>query len=74
MAQLLVQIFKTLEGARKRAAFENAHLTNRAQASRLAYFVVRFLDGKRDYEPYSSAASSASRYHWQLEKRKREED
>jgi hypothetical protein len=71
---LLAQIFKTSEGARKRAAFENAHLSNRAQASRLAYFVVRFLDGKRDYAPYSPAASSSGRYHWQLERRKREED
>jgi hypothetical protein len=40
---LLVQQFKTFEGARKRAAFENAHCERRYR-----YTVVRCLNGEPD--------------------------
>jgi len=43
---ILKQVFKTAEGARKRAAFENAHCNGK-----YLYTTVRFFNGKPDTDP-----------------------
>ena len=55
---LLKQVFKTYEGARKRAAFENAHRVN------FRFFVVRCRDGKPD----GAAFDRAVKYDYRIER------
>jgi hypothetical protein len=64
---ILVQVYKTFEGARKRAGFESAH-------SKTHWFkTVRFLDGKRDdSRTIDNFAWGAGLYTWRVEKTKRE--
>jgi len=60
---LLKQIFKTSEGASKRAAFENAHTT------KYRFSVVRLRDGEIDHAPLASGPWEAGAYTWKLERR-----
>ena len=49
MSTLLVQQFKTLAGAQKRAAFKNAH------SDRYHYEIVRLVDGEIDVNPFGQS-------------------
>ncbi len=55
------QVFKTLAGAQKRAAFENAH-----SALHFFYRVVRFLEGERDTAAFN--VLRFSKYTWRIER------
>lgn len=55
--------FKTLEGAKRRAAFESAH----SKTSR--YVVTRLLDGVKDETPFNR--NMFSRYQWRVERTQR---
>ena len=57
----LAQVFKTLEGARKRGAFENAHCEQRYR-----YVPIRYLDGQEDVNSYDVA--KFKQYTWRLER------
>ena len=57
---LLKQIFRTYEGALKRATFENAHST------KWAYRVLRFYNNKLDTEPFHVSKWGA--YTWCVER------
>jgi hypothetical protein len=56
------QVFKTLAGAQKRAAFENAHCDKR-----YSFTVVRFVEGERDTREFNILRFS--RYTWRIEKK-----
>jgi hypothetical protein len=60
---ILSQIFKTAEGARKRALFENAHSKSHK------YSPVRFYRGKIDLEEFKRERFSD--YTWRLRKEPR---
>lgn len=60
---ILAQVFKTGEGARKRAAFETAHSKTHT------FRAVRFHDGQLDSQPFQAAEIGA--YTWRVEKTKR---
>jgi hypothetical protein len=62
---LLRQEFKTGEGARKRAAFENAH----SPGNKYWFRPVRCLDGVVDATDFDPA--KFTRYTWRLERIKR---
>jgi hypothetical protein len=61
---LLKQEFKTLAGAQKRAAFENAHCDRR-----WVFSLVRCADGEPDSAKYDPAKFST--YTWRLGRAKR---
>jgi hypothetical protein len=61
---LLAQEFKTLGGAQKRAAFENAHC-----GKRYFYTPVRCLDGQPD--PARLNPDIFHKYTWRLERKTR---
>lgn len=61
MRMLLKQEFKTLAGAQKRAAFENAHCEGR-----WTYSVVRCVEGDRDLAEFN--VLRFSKYTWRLER------
>ena len=70
---ILAQKFKTLEGAHKRAAFENSHKT-RGNVN-MVYRVVRFQDGRRvdtRSVAFDRKAIKDGRVHWQIEKIRKE--
>jgi hypothetical protein len=50
---LYKQVFKTLEGADKRARFENAHRHDRRDNVNYRFIVVRCVNGVPDTEPFS---------------------
>jgi hypothetical protein len=52
MTMLYRQVFKTYEGARKRAAFERAHAGDRGNVNYRFYIVRCDLDGRPDGAPY----------------------
>jgi hypothetical protein len=56
------QEFKTLAGAQKRAAFENAHCDKRYN-----FTVVRFVEGERDTREFNILRFS--RYTWRIERK-----
>ena len=58
---ILKQIFKTFEGARKRAMFENAHCNGKYH-----YRVIRFFEGKPDTDPVTG--TRWKKYTWRLER------
>jgi hypothetical protein len=64
MTMILRQDFKTLAGAQKRCAFENAHKT-RGNLN-MIYSVHRFLDGKLDLAPLDRSLSDRGRYTWRI--------
>ncbi len=57
---LLTQEFKTSEGARKRASFENAHTKT------FTYKVIRCRVGQRDVRPFNP--DDFHQYTWRLER------
>ena len=59
---ILNKVFKTLNGAQKRAAFENAHC-----GGKYHYSVVRFFKGELDTEPV--AVFGWGYYTWRLERK-----
>jgi hypothetical protein len=61
----MAQVFKTAEGARKRAAFENAH------TKQWHYAVERWLDGQPDNEPVNGWVWHRKRYTWRLRRTRR---
>lgn len=61
---LLTQQFKTYEGARKRALFENAHCDNKYR-----YVVVRCVNGELDHSPFN--ALKFKEYTYRLERKPR---
>jgi hypothetical protein len=63
---LLTQIFKTIDGAHKRARFENAHCNGRYN-----YQTVRCIDGKPDPEPFSRERFAD--YTWRLNRETRKQ-
>lgn len=66
---LLKQKFKTLRGAQKRCAFENAHPKN--SRFKYAYFVRWFVDGEDITDKRASyVARHGAKKHWQLEKKR----
>jgi hypothetical protein len=67
---ILAQVFKTSEGARKRAAFENAHRTPGNRNMR--YGVVRFFRNQLDREALQE--SRYPDYTWRIEKKRRDAD
>lgn len=58
---ILAQVFKTGEGATKRAAFETAHC-----GGKYRYRAVRFYDSRRDGEAFDSLRWKL--YTWRLER------
>jgi hypothetical protein len=60
---LLKQQFKTWEGARKRAAFENAHCERR-----FTFLVVRCVNGEPDPNNFEPIIMDMGRYTWRLAK------
>ncbi len=58
------QVFKTLAGAQKRAAFENAHCDGQ-----YLYSVVRCLEGERDTAEFN--VLRFSKYTWRIERKSR---
>lgn len=60
---LLAQTFKTLEGAQRRAAFENAHSKTQM------YVVVRCIGGVVDTDAFDKA--KFARYEWRINRTKR---
>lgn len=64
MSHLFAQVFKTYDGAAKRAAFENRH-----KKSGLRYCVVRFRDGVRDEGKLDTSVWQAGEYTWRIERR-----
>lgn len=64
---LLVQQFKTLEGARKRAAFENAHCN-----ARYRFTIVRCLKGEPD--TFTFVPNNFSEYTFRLKKELRHDN
>ena len=60
----LKQVFKTYEGACKRAAFENAHRQQRRDNVNFRFFVVRCRDGKPD----GAAFDRAVKYDYRIER------
>lgn len=58
---ILKKIFKTLNGAQKRAAFENAHC-----GGKYHYNVIRFVGDKPDTEHVH--VFNWHKYHWRLER------
>ena len=61
---LYAKVFKTYEGARKRAAFERAHATGRRNVN-FRFFVVRC---KPDGTPDGDAFNAATRYTYRIER------
>ncbi len=49
---LYTQVFKSLAGAQKRAAFENAHRAQRRDNVNFRFRVVRCIGGKPDTAPF----------------------
>lgn len=62
---ILAQVFKTAEGADKRARFENSLKANAAWQ----WAAIRFYKGERDREAFSRERWAD--YTWQLEKLRR---
>ena len=60
---ILTQVFKTGDGASKRATFETRHSKTHV------FRVIRFIDGRKDDADFSR--ENWSRYTWRLEKIKR---
>ena len=58
---ILKKVFKTPEGAHKRAAFENAHCNGKYH-----YRSIRFIGDKPDTEPVN--VFNWGKYHWRLER------
>jgi hypothetical protein len=59
------QIFKTLDGATKRAAFERAHAKDGERGNvNFRFFVVRCIDGKPDHQAFNRATV----YNYRIEK------
>lgn len=64
---ILVQKFKTLNGAIKRARFEATHPTRSGRVWHVAIF--RYLDGKLDNAgAIDWSAAKQGRYHYQIER------
>lgn len=62
---LYTQVFKSLAGAQKRAAFENAHRKDGARGNvNYRFFVVRCINGAPDCEPFNSRV----KYDYRIEK------
>lgn len=61
--------FKTMAGASKRAAFENAHCNRK-----YAYRVVRFHQGYQDIKPLYPEFMARGEYTWKLERTTRRHD
>lgn len=57
------QVFKTLEGASKRARFERAHAGDRGNVN-YRFFPVRCRNGKPDDQPYEAG----SKYDYRIER------
>jgi len=62
---ILRQVFKTHDGALRRATFENVHCHGK-----YTFVVVRFLNGslKQDFEPFSENRYRNGQYHWRIER------
>lgn len=63
---MLKQVFRTQQGAMRRAMFETAHCD-----ARYRYDAVRFLDGERDMGVFDEANYQQARYTWRLERTSR---
>ena len=62
---LYQQVFKSLAGAQKRAAFERAHVKDGRRGNvNYRFFVVRCVNGKPDGEPFDSRR----KYDYRIEK------
>lgn len=61
---ILAKVYKTSDGAYKRATFENAHSKTHR------YYVVRFLDGEKDHAVLSSTRWTD--YTWRVAKVKKD--
>jgi hypothetical protein len=62
---LYQQIFKTHDGARKRAAFERFHAKDGQRGNvNYRFFVVRCVDGRPDHEAFNRAKT----YNYRIEK------
>lgn len=62
---ILAQQFKTLEGALKRARFENAHCGNR-----YLFNLVRCINGSPDTLPFGTY--TVKDYTWRLERKRKD--
>lgn len=72
--KLLAQVFKTSEGANKRAAFENAHHPARRMSDgKQAYIfkVERWVDGQPDDGPVNGQLWHQKRYTWRIRREAR---
>ena len=68
---ILAQKFKTLAGAQKRCAFENAHRSERYGNASVTYRVVWFLDGRMNWTingRIPKEAFGTERLYWQISK------
>jgi hypothetical protein len=68
---ILAQKFKTLAGAMKRCAFENAHRHERYGNANVTYYVRTFYSGAvvPFGQPVGREALASGKLHWQIEKR-----
>jgi hypothetical protein len=72
---ILKQKFKTLAGAQKCCAFENAHRHVLYGNENMVYSIVWFVDGNRCTFPDTisrEVLEAKDRVHWQIEKKRKQ--
>lgn len=64
---ILAQVFKTSEGAQKRARFEAAHC-----GGKYRYSIVRFYNDQLDHAPFDAVRFEHGEYTWRLDRTRKE--